>query len=128
MINIETLKPGDRVQLRNGVECDYEELWLGNFRPDGKHTIEKNLDIIMIIPHEPKETRHTADPIVNQVIETYKRRSVVGMKVYGQSMYNNPEGLRHWLQNALEEAMDFTLYLQRAIEEIDRRARSDTDL
>jgi hypothetical protein len=50
-----------------------------------------------------------------------KARQQLGLKKYGMSVANNPLSLRQWLQHAYEETLDQAVYLQRAIQEIDRQ-------
>lgn len=48
------------------------------------------------------------------------RRQQMGVAKYGQTVADNPLPLRAWLQHAYEESLDKSIYLKRAIEEIDR--------
>lgn len=47
-------------------------------------------------------------------------RQAGGVRKYGTTVEANPLTLRDWLQHALEESLDHAIYLQRAIEQIDR--------
>jgi hypothetical protein len=49
------------------------------------------------------------------------KRQRFGMNKYGISVQDNPLALREWLNHAYEEAMDFAVYLRRAIEELDKQ-------
>jgi hypothetical protein len=51
------------------------------------------------------------DSIVNQVIEKMKSRSEVGIKKYGTTLDRKDLTHEQWLDHAIEEAMDLTLYL-----------------
>lgn len=55
-----------------------------------------------------------------RVIAMIAERQELGIRKYGQTVAENPLTLREWLQHALEETLDKAIYLQRAIEEIDR--------
>jgi len=46
-------------------------------------------------------------------------RQRLGMAKYGTTVSANPLTHREWLQHALEEALDLSIYLQRTIEELD---------
>lgn len=46
-----------------------------------------------------------------------------GVRKYGTTVSANPLTLREWLQHALEESLDHAIYLQRAIEQIDREGK-----
>ena len=61
------------------------------------------------------------DPTVMAVLRRYEARSAEGMKTYGTSMSDNQSDLEFWLRSAQEEAMDLSLYLERAIDEIQRQ-------
>ena len=56
----------------------------------------------------------------SRVCEAIARRQSLGITKYGQTVENNPLPLRLWLQHALEECLDQAVYLQRAIEEMDK--------
>jgi hypothetical protein len=48
------------------------------------------------------------------------QRQALGVKKYGMTVENNPLTHKEWLQHALEEALDLAVYLQRAIEELEK--------
>jgi hypothetical protein len=58
-----------------------------------------------------RPTVTTEDSIVNQVIEKIKSRSEVGIKKYGTTLDRKDLTHEQWLDHAIEEAMDLTLYL-----------------
>lgn len=51
------------------------------------------------------------DPIVEEVIKNFRNRSAVGIKKYGTTLESN--NTDDFLQHAIEESMDFILYLQK---------------
>jgi|688.fasta_scaffold460867_3 hypothetical protein len=51
------------------------------------------------------------DEIVDQVVNKYYMRSVVGIKKYSTTLEGN--NTDDFLEHALEEAMDFTLYIMK---------------
>lgn len=55
-----------------------------------------------------------------RVCELIASRQRLGVAKYGTTVANNPLSLRQWLQHALEESLDQSVYLARAIEELDR--------
>ncbi len=63
----------------------------------------------------------TATGIEARVCEIIAIRQMAGVKKYGCTVAQNPLSLRQWLVHALEEALDFSIYLARAIAEIDAR-------
>lgn len=54
-----------------------------------------------------------------EVCRDIKRRQALGVKKYGMTVAANALPLREWLQHAYEESLDRTIYLKRAIQEID---------
>ena len=57
------------------------------------------------------------DKIVLSVLESFKKRSEIGIKKYNTTLERNDLSTLEWLQHAQEEAMDFVLYLERLKEE-----------
>lgn len=51
------------------------------------------------------------DKIVEQVIAKFQQRSDIGIKKYGTTLFENNHD--DFLNHAIEEAMDFTLYLMK---------------
>lgn len=59
----------------------------------------------------PEEEEPKTDPIVNQVVEKFQQRSKLGIKKYGNTLYeNNTDDFLNHLQ---EELMDAVLYIQK---------------
>lgn len=54
-----------------------------------------------------------------RVCELIAKRQQLGIAKYGTTVEWNPLTLRQWLQHALEEALDMSVYLARALEELD---------
>ena len=55
------------------------------------------------------------------VCQLIAERQMQGIEKYGTTVHANPLTLRDWLQHALEESLDHAIYLQRAIEELDKQ-------
>ena len=64
------------------------------------------------------------DPTVLAVIKKINNRSRQGMQKYGMTIRDNDRPLIEWLNEALEEAMDLCVYLQRAIDKINEPQRT----
>lgn len=58
------------------------------------------------------------DRIVNNVVNSYKRRSEAGIRKYGTTLDDNPIKVLEWLQHLQEELMDATLYIEKLKSEI----------
>jgi hypothetical protein len=56
-----------------------------------------------------------------RVIAIIAERQKLGIAKYGTTVAENPLSLRQWLQHALEESLDQAIYLQRAIEKLDKQ-------
>jgi hypothetical protein len=69
-----------------------------------------------------KKTIEFRDPVVQNVVEEFVRRSDVGFKKYGQTLHNErttrQKDLATYLKDVQEELMDAILYIQAAREEI----------
>lgn len=77
---------------------------------------------------EVNKDRHefvVEDPTVVNVLRRFETRSQFGMKHYGTSMHDNPSNVEFWITNAMEEAMDLTLYLQRLLEKLKEEPKYD---
>ncbi len=55
-----------------------------------------------------------------RVCELIANRQHFGLAKYGVTAEGNPLPLRQWLVHALEESLDMSVYLARAIEELDK--------
>jgi hypothetical protein len=58
-----------------------------------------------------------------RVCEDIIMRQAFGMGKYGISVEDNPLTHREWLVHAYQEALDLSIYLKRAIEQIDRDSK-----
>lgn len=56
-----------------------------------------------------------------RVCQLIEERQMRGIAKYGTTVSDNPLPLRAWLRHALEECLDQAIYLQRAIEELNRK-------
>lgn len=64
--------------------------------------------------------REAPDQAVEAVRNLLLRRSQAGLKKYGVSTDRTDLHLVDWLRHALEEALDLSVYLQRALMEAQR--------
>lgn len=60
-----------------------------------------------------------SDPIVNLVLDRIFRRSEAGMKKYGVTMLRDDVSTIEWLRHAQEEALDFAVYIERVIHDLE---------
>jgi hypothetical protein len=54
-----------------------------------------------------------ADPIVNAVQMRMHSRSIEGIKKYGTTMLRKDVTTLEWIDHAIEEALDLSIYLER---------------
>ena len=60
------------------------------------------------------------DKIVKQVIDNYNKRSKIGIKKYGTTLYEN--NTDNFLIHLQEELMDATLYIQKLLNQLNNKA------
>lgn len=57
--------------------------------------------------------KRSKDPIVNNVLEAYIKRSNEGLEKYGTNLTRDDLDALEWLIHLQEELMDATLYIER---------------
>lgn len=62
---------------------------------------------------EEKDNQKTIDPIVEDVVSKMRSRSEVGIKKYGTTLYNSPDGFYAFLNHLQEELTDAILYIEK---------------
>ena len=53
------------------------------------------------------------DPIVDSVVNKFKERSKVGIKKYGTTLQDSPDGFYEFINHLQEELMDACNYLEK---------------
>lgn len=53
------------------------------------------------------------DTIVEAIVNKFQQRSNVGIKKYGVTLDREDLTTSQWIEHAIEEAMDLTLYLEK---------------
>ena len=61
-----------------------------------------------------------SDKIVNQVIQNFEKRSIIGFLKYGTNLERNDMNFLQWANHLQEELMDATLYLEKIKDELKR--------
>ena len=64
------------------------------------------------------EAKHTSDSIVNTVIDSFIKRSNLGLQKYGTTLDRDDLKVLDWIQHAQEEHMDAILYLEKLKQEV----------
>jgi hypothetical protein len=65
------------------------------------------------------------DKIVNQVIQNFEKRSIIGFLKYGTNLERNDLNFLQWINHLQEELMDATLYLEKLKDELKRLPDND---
>ena len=60
------------------------------------------------------------DKVVEQIVNSFVNRSELGIKKYGKTLDKNKLSLLEWLNHSIEEKMDDILYMQRALNELNK--------
>ena len=64
---------------------------------------------------------YVAQGTEQKVIALIEQRQKLGVAKYGTTVADNPLVLKEWLQHQLEELLDAAIYVQRAIDELDKK-------
>jgi hypothetical protein len=68
-----------------------------------------------------KAGRVDQDPIVQKVLDRIQTRSEIGLKKYGVTMMRDDVSTVEWLRHAQEEALDFAVYIERVIHDLESK-------
>ncbi len=77
----------------SNYEDYYEKIWTANTTQD------------------PNQVNLETDIVVQEVKAKFEERSQVGIKKYGTTLERDDLSTEQWIEHAIEEAMDLTLYL-----------------
>jgi hypothetical protein len=72
-----------------------------------------------------KELVKEIDPVVATNIIRLRNRSAEGMKKYGTTMMRDDLTTEEWIDNAIEEALDFANYLERLKRKLKEEGEED---
>ena len=64
------------------------------------------------------ENNYRYDSIVENVINRLKDRARIGFEKYGTDLDRNDLITEQWIEHAIEEALDFSLYLTKLKEQL----------
>lgn len=79
---------------------------------------DQKIAIIPQIVGEPDHIKHTSDSVVNSVIDSFIKRSNLGLQKYGTTLDREDLKVLDWIQHAQEEHMDAILYLEKLKREV----------
>ena len=76
---------------------------------------------LLVITAETKTIEQTSgDAIVDETISMLLARSKLGQAKYGTTLMRDDLSLLDWMRHAVEEGLDQTLYLRRAIKDLEK--------
>lgn len=115
----EVSRRGDLLRLVGYTQMDFT-------REDARRLIAQ---IQMLLEGPDRETRPPApipattngssgDAIVDETIALLLARSKRGQEKYGTTLMRTDLDLLDWMQHAIEESLDLTLYMVRAVEDL----------
>ena len=64
------------------------------------------------------ENKYEYDSVVENVINRLKDRARIGFEKYGTDLDRNDLITEQWIEHAIEEALDFSLYLTKLKEQL----------
>lgn len=67
------------------------------------------------------------NPIIYSVIEKLHKQQEKGLKKYGVEVETSSYDLKGWLEHAQQEAIDFTTYLEAAIQLLEEQVKSEDE-
>ncbi|MGY8620328.1 hypothetical protein ACN6A9_01945 [Bacillus safensis] len=68
------------------------------------------------------------NPIVYSVIEKLHKQQEKGLQKYGVEVKTSSYDLKGWLEHAQQEAIDFTTYLEAAIQLLEEQVKSEEEM
>ena len=68
----------------------------------------------------PEGANSSGDAIVDETITLLLARSKLGQAKYGTTLMRNDLSLLDWMRHAIEESLDRTLYLLRALKDLEK--------
>ena len=72
----------------------------------------------VVLLEKNEEVKHTSDSIVNSVIDSFIKRSNLGLQKYGTTLDRDDLKVLDWIQHAQDEMHDGILYLERIKQEL----------
>ena len=68
----------------------------------------------------PEGANSSGDAIVDETVAMLLARSKIGQAKYGTTLMRNDLSLLDWMRHAIEESLDRTLYLLRALKDLEK--------
>ncbi len=87
--------------------------------------VRRRGDLIQQIGHAqmdfaPENANSSGDAIVDETIQMLLARSKLGQEKYGTALMRNDLSLLDWMRHAIEESLDRTLYMIRALKDLEK--------
>lgn len=98
------------MSLQRGFELAIDTLKRANkFKKEKEMYLDEHIEDIVV--NQPEVVRE--DSIVNEVIESFKERSRIGILKYNTTLDRTDIDFIGWVNHLQQELMDATLYLER---------------
>lgn len=65
--------------------------------------------------------------IISSVYQKIEAQQAKGLKKYGKEVHTDSHSLKEWMQHAQEETLDFSVYLEAAIQKMDELEKTLQD-
>ena len=92
-----------------------------DFTPDGARLLAYwILEDLGDIPIRRPACSESGDAIVDEVMAMLRARSKLGQEKYGTTLMRDDLNLIDWMYHAVEESLDRTLYMIRAIKDLEK--------
>lgn len=119
-VDCEISRAGDLIRVLGYTPMDFTA-------EDAKHFAYTLLDLLdnpyLEAPQleaSPENANSSGDAIVDETIQMLLARSKLGQEKYGTTLMRNDLSLLDWMRHAIEESLDRTLYMIRALKDLEK--------
>lgn len=119
-VDCEVSRVGDLIRVLGYTPMDFTA-------EDAKHFAYTLLDLLnnpyREVPQleaNPEGANSSGDAIVDEMISLLLSRAKLGQAKYGTTLMRNDLSLLDWMRHAVEESLDRTLYMIRAIKDLEK--------
>lgn len=109
------------LSLQKELDTEEDEMNMALLLSESQAEYVEKLDIEQATIQENYEQQtmpvSKPDPVVEDVVASFRKRSELGIKKYGHTLARKDLSTLQWIQHTQEEAMDTVLYLERLKQE-----------
>ena len=120
LVDCEISRVGDLIRVQGYTPMEFTA-------EDAKHFAYTLLDLLDNPYREapslaaiPERAHSSGDAIVDETITLLMSRSKLGQEKYGTTLMRNDLSLLDWMRHAIEESLDRTLYMMRAVKDLEK--------